>query len=93
MIVVTPLAVIAFFVGHRITPLLSPWSTMTNRESKLLEIGRSVMRFEGKGFSGVDRIQGWYGWVSIGFILLTGCTSVNVSLDELGHSWPPVPSG
>ena len=39
-----PSAVTVFLVGQRITPLLSPWSTMTNKESKLLEGGRSVMR-------------------------------------------------
>ena len=44
MIVATPSEVIVFFVGHRITPLLSPWSTMTNKESKPFDIGRSVMR-------------------------------------------------
>ena len=31
--------------------------------------------------------------MGIGFILLTGCTSINVFLDELGHSWLPVSSG
>ena len=44
MMVATPLAVMVFFVGHRIIPLLSPWSTMTNKELKPFEIGRSVMR-------------------------------------------------
>ena len=44
MMVATSLVVIVFFVGHRITPLLSPWSTMTNRESKPFEVGRSMMR-------------------------------------------------
>ena len=43
MMVVTPL-VIVFLVGHRITPFVSPWSTMTNRELNPLEIGKSVMR-------------------------------------------------
>ena len=32
-----------FLVGHRITPFISPWSTMTNELSKLLDRGRSVM--------------------------------------------------
>ena len=44
MIEASPSAVIVFFVGHRITPLLSPWSTTTNKESKPFEIGRLVMR-------------------------------------------------
>ena len=44
MIVATPSAVMVFFVGHRITPLLSPWSTMTNKESNPFEVGRLVMR-------------------------------------------------
>ena len=30
--------------------------------------------------------------MGIGFILLTRHTSINVFLDELGHSWPPVSS-
>ena len=41
---VIPSVVTVFLVGQRITPLLSPWSTTTNKESKPLEGGRSVMR-------------------------------------------------
>ena len=33
-----------FLVGQRITPLVSPWSTTTRRESKPEDKGRSVMR-------------------------------------------------
>ena len=29
--------------------------------------------------------------MSVGFILLTGYASINILLNELGHSWPPVP--
>ena len=39
-----PSVVTVFFVGQRIIPLLRPWSTMTKRESKPEETGRSVMR-------------------------------------------------
>ena len=39
-----PSAVMDFFVGQRITPLVSPWSTTTRRELKSEEMGRSVMR-------------------------------------------------
>ena len=39
-----PSAVMDFLVGQRITPLVSPWLTMTRRESKDEEMGRSVMR-------------------------------------------------
>ena len=39
-----PLAVIVLLHGMRITPLLSPWSTMTNMESKFLIGGKSVMK-------------------------------------------------
>ena len=39
-----PSAVTVFLVGHKITPFESPWSTMTRRESKPLERGRSVIR-------------------------------------------------
>ena len=40
----TPLVVMVFFVAQRITPLVSPWSTTTKRESKLEDGGRSVIR-------------------------------------------------
>ena len=39
-----PSAVMDFFIGQRITPLVSPWSSTTRRESKPEEMGRSVMR-------------------------------------------------
>ena len=39
-----PSVVMDFLMGQRITPLVSPWSTMTRRESKDEEMGRSVMR-------------------------------------------------
>ena len=39
-----PSAVMFFFVGQKITPLVSPWSTTTKRESKPAEEGRSVIR-------------------------------------------------
>ena len=35
-----------FFVGQRITPLVSPWSTTTRRVSKPSERGRSVIRLQ-----------------------------------------------
>ena len=41
-----PSAETVFLVGQRMTPLLSPWSTMTNKESKPLEGGRSVIRLQ-----------------------------------------------
>ena len=31
--------------------------------------------------------------MGLGLILLTGCASINIFFDELGHSWPPVSSG
>ena len=40
----TPSAVMVFFVGHRITPFIRPWLTMTSKESKPAEVGRSVIR-------------------------------------------------
>ena len=39
-----PLVVIVLSYGMRITPLVSPWSTMTRIESKLSTGGKSVMR-------------------------------------------------
>ena len=44
MIVAIPSTVIVFFVGHRITPFVSPWSTTTKRESNPFKIGRSVIK-------------------------------------------------
>ena len=44
MMAVIPSVVTVFFVGHRITPLLRPWSTMTRRVSKPLDRGNPVMR-------------------------------------------------
>ena len=41
---VIPSVVMDFFNGQRITPSVSPWSTMTRRESKPEDKGRSVMR-------------------------------------------------
>src|ERR1700709_163753 len=64
----TPSEVMVFLQGERITPLVSPWSTVTMTESKPLQGGRSVMRSteiwekgrvadEGIGFSG--GVEGW----------------------------------
>ena len=39
-------AVTVFFIGHRITPLLRPWSTMTKRSSKPLDRGSPVISLE-----------------------------------------------
>ena len=33
-----------FLVGQRITPFIRPWLTMTSKESKPEEMGRSVIR-------------------------------------------------
>ena len=63
MMVAIPSAVTIFFVGHRITPLLRPWSTTTRRVSKPFDRGSPVMRSqyiclngmvcsEGMGFRG-----------------------------------------
>ena len=73
MMAATPLAVMVFFVGHRITPLLSPWSTMTSNESKLFEVGRSVMRLYGICLNGNVSLEmirfrgGTVGWVLVLF--------------------------
>ena len=39
-----PAVLMVFIVGQRITPFVSPWSTMTNRVSKPSERGRSMIR-------------------------------------------------
>ena len=44
MMEATPSAVILDFVGHRITPLLSPWLTTTSKASNPFDSGRPVMR-------------------------------------------------
>ena len=41
--VATYSAVIVFEHGRRITSFVRPWSTMTNKESNLFTIGRSVI--------------------------------------------------
>ena len=53
-----PLAVMFFLVGQRITPLLRPWSTMTKRESKLEETGRSVIRSQESWQKGREEEEG-----------------------------------
>ena len=50
----TPSAVMFFFMGHRITPLVSPWLTTTRRESKPAEEGRSVIRSHETCWKGWD---------------------------------------
>ena len=47
-----------FLVGQKITPLLRLWSTMTRRESKLEEIGRSVMRSQESWWKGREEEEG-----------------------------------
>jgi hypothetical protein len=39
-----PSDVMVFLQGERITPFISPWSTMTMTESKPLDSGKSVIR-------------------------------------------------
>ena len=40
----TSLELIIFIHGHKITPFERPWLTMTRIESKLLDMGRSVIK-------------------------------------------------
>ena len=47
-----------FLVGQRITPLLRPWSTMTKRELKLAETGRSVIRSQESWWKGREEEEG-----------------------------------
>ena len=58
-----PSAVMDFLVGQRITPLVSPWSTTTRRESKDKERGRSMMR---------SQEICWKGWVQEDLIGVRG---------------------
>ena len=47
-----------FLVGHRITPFISPWLTMTNKVSKPAEGGRLVMRSQETCWKGWDAEEG-----------------------------------
>ena len=31
--------------------------------------------------------------MGVSFVLLTGCASVNIFLDKLGHAWPSMSGG
>jgi hypothetical protein len=84
-----PLAVMVFLVGQRITPFVSLWSTMTNKESKPDEEGRS----EGTGGGGLDRGEGRDGWVGICLALLVKGTTFDVFANEVGKTRPPVFGG
>ena len=52
--VATPSVVIIFLVGQRITPFVRPWLTMTSKESKPEETGRSVIRSQETCWKGQD---------------------------------------
>ena len=52
-----PLAVTFFFVGQRITPLVSPWLTTTKRESKPVEEGRLVISVENYSVVTKEKLQ------------------------------------
>ena len=89
-----PSAVTFFFVGQRITPLVSPWSTTTKRESKPEEEGRSVIRSQEtcwKGREAEERIGvsgGTVGWV---FALFRWQVEqpFNIFADVGGEAGPP----
>ena len=55
-----PSMVTVFFVGQRITLLVSPWLTTTKRESKPEDIGRSVMRLQEICWKGLE-VRNWIG--------------------------------
>ena len=72
-----PSVVTDFLVGQRITPLVSPWSTTTRRESKPKETGRSVMRSQEvcwKGREAMD-LMGDKGGI-VGCVLTLFCWQV-----------------
>ena len=90
-----PLAVIDFFVGQRITPLVHKSMVYHNQE-------RIEARGEGKisdkitgnllewaGCQGFDGRQWRYDGVSVGFVLLASCTAFDISADIGGETWPP----
>ena len=56
----TPSVVMDFLVGHRITPLVRLWSTMTNKESKPAERGRLVIRLQKICWKGCEARE-WMG--------------------------------
>ena len=65
----TPTASIFLLQGQRITPFISPWSTMTMTESKDLLGGRSVIRSTETCWKGQVQLDfkeeraGMMGWV------------------------------
>ena len=89
-----PSAVMFFFVGHRITPLVSPWLTMTKRKSKPEEGGRSVIRSQEICWKGQD-VEKWMGgeWgnggMSVHLVLLASCTAFDVFTAVGGKTRPP----
>ena len=92
--VVTPSAVMVFFMEQRITPLVSPWSTTAKRELKLPEGGRSVMRLQETCWNSQVAIEqigvrGGNGGVCVGLILVANSTPVNVIADKSCKTRPP----
>ena len=51
---VIPVAVMVLLVGHRITSLVSPWSTMTRRELKPPEGERLVIKSQESCWNGQE---------------------------------------
>ena len=89
----TLFASIVFEQGARITPFVRPWSTMTIKESKLSDGGRSVMRSTESGLKGrvveegIGVRGGVDGWVIVLFCWHTAHpeTNLETKTERPGH--------
>jgi hypothetical protein len=45
---------------------------------------------EGEVAAAGDWKKGWSGWMSVYFVHLAGCASLNISCDKVFHVGPPV---
>ena len=92
-ITATPFASIILEQGARITPFIRPWSTMTIKESKPPDGGRSVMRStesclkERAAEEGIGAMGGVVGWVIILFCWQTVHPEINLEMktERPGH--------
>ena len=78
-----------FVVGEKITPFVSPWSTMTNMKSNPEEGGRSVMRSQETCWNGRVAVEGRGRRVGVHLVLLANCTTFNILADKGSKSRPP----
>jgi len=44
---------------------------------------------EGEAAAAGDQKEGWLGWMSVYFVHLAGCTTLDIGCNEVFHVWPP----